>query len=231
MICNYCSLKGVRENNQDSVMFASVKDGMMDVKFTHHNGPDDYEIETILPNDTWIAIVADGMGGLSNGEKASFLTISLFLDNLESSYLLGTEVKDMICEIIHKTSDSVRINSPESGSTIVGCMHIDGRYYLFNVGDSISLAYDGNIIKRSESHSLNEQSHVITDYIGMEGHPDVRVSVIFDLKRLMMFSDGMDNLLDEVGNELVLTEKTSSDLCQEAMEKGSQDNITCIKVI
>lgn len=104
------------------------------------------------------AVIADGMGGLSNGEFVSDLVVRTMLESARS---LGPnpEIGDLL-QIVHRTNTVVNSTLGQdklyqSGSTMV-CTLIDNRKLLWaSVGDSrIYLFRNGGLIQLNREHNL-----------------------------------------------------------------------------
>ena len=194
----FCSLKGVRDTNQDALAVITAARGTMDVRMIHHDGRDDYTDSTDMPDGMEILLVTDGMGGLENGDQASFLTLNFFLESLQSEFRERIDMTDEIRRIVQRTSDDVRDNCPGSGSTL-----------------------------RSEDHSLGDGG-IITAYIGMEGEVPVNVVPVVDCGNAILFSDGLNPVFEERGTDIADSNESAEFLCRLAIQKGSTDNVTCI---
>jgi len=93
-----------------------------------------------------VFIVADGMGGHSEGEMASRLasrivasevvrqvyTPSLGIDSSEP----GKPIQDILQESVKQANWQVNAQNPESGTTVTAALVVNGRLYVAHVGDS-----------------------------------------------------------------------------------------------
>jgi len=93
-----------------------------------------------------VFIVADGMGGHSDGEMASQLasrivarevvrqvyTPSLGIDSSEP----GKPIQDILEESVRQANWQVNTQNPESGTTLTAALVVSGRLYVAHVGDS-----------------------------------------------------------------------------------------------
>ncbi len=223
----FCSLKGVRETNQDALAVITAAGGTMDVRMIHHDGRDDYTDSTDMPDGMEILLVADGMGGLENGDQASFLTLNFFLESVQSGFRERIDMTDEIRRIVQRTSDDVRDNCPGSGSTLVGMLTHGRMSWIFSVGDSKCIAKTSAGAVRSENHSLGDGG-IITAYIGMEGDVPVNVVPVVDCGNAILFSDGLNPVFEERGTDIADSNESAEFLCRLAVQKGSTDNVTCI---
>ncbi len=225
-----CSLIGVREMNQDAFATATVEDGTMAIRFYNRGEEEHYSSGTALPDGTQILLVADGMGGLENGEQASFLTIDSVLDRLNSGFEEHADLTDEIIAMIEYASSEVTANCPGSGSTLVGMIKIGEIAWIFNVGDSKCIARSGERLFRSIDHSPDQscESSVVTSYMGMEEGLQINVDVVYRCDSALLFSDGLNPLFLESGFRLLDDPSDCRSMCQQAIDKGSTDNVTCV---
>jgi len=223
-----CSLKGRRPGNEDSYLIAEAEAGRMRVDMFHHDAADGYEFSANLPDGTLLLIVADGVGGAPNGEDASYIASTHFLDNLDGYWGDGGDAPSAILSAARSTSSSVSVAFPGSASTIVGLLFVGNRCWAFNAGDSRCVADDGGEVFVTRDHVLEEGSNAITSYMGARD-PDVRIHEFsIPPSRAVLFSDGLQPCLPASARSILDYPGTASALCHKAFECGSTDNITCI---
>ena len=147
MICSASTNKGrKRSNNQDSYIVR---------KYTEK---------------TYLAVVCDGMGGVSGGEEASQAAaeafvhtvdryIAPFLKNREKQ-IGTTEIKRMLANAVDLANEQVYLRSKQTpahkgmGTTIVAAFVVDKTAFCLNVGDSRIYALKGSSIKQiTKDHS------------------------------------------------------------------------------
>lgn len=115
--------------------------------------------------DFGLFVVADGMGGHQDGEKASAITVrSIAAEILNSLYVpmvRGDDpanqmpVNEVFEEAVQKANTNVVANVPEGGTTITGAVVIGDLAYIAHVGDSrIYLINKGSIEQITRDHSL-----------------------------------------------------------------------------
>ena len=128
------------------------------------------------------------------------------------------------------------------GTTLVGIIFYQGRYFWMNCGDSrLYRLRDGHLEQLTTDHSLNtisgqkKHSNVITNCIGagcshayldlMEFTDDVREDDVY-----LLCSDGLNDMVPDSTIEKLLNEKVNANtLCQEAINEGGFDNVSaCI---
>jgi len=173
-------------------------------------------VKNINP-ETYLYVVADGMGGYDNGEIAAQITTESLL-----TFLSNTEVidKESIQKAINKANLAIRQfqeqNHSKLGATLGAIILSKGIAKCFWVGDIKILHYSGKkLVFESKSHNLinelsgnefsnktlkpSKYSHIVTRSI----QGDVKKSVIsyqeLDTKEndeLIICSDGVHSLID-----------------------------------
>lgn len=164
---------GQRENQQDSFGMSNLND------------------EQLLQERGFLAVVADGMGGLANGERISGTVVKTMLDNFltqESSIEPAMRLLLLVQAAQERITDMVSASADNGGSTVVATLIQNGALYFISVGDSrIYLLRDGGLMQLTREHvyasdlderaARNEMSYSIalhdqqrkalTAYIGM----------------------------------------------------------------
>lgn len=222
-------MTGIREHNEDSYLIAKTVSDVANLEFAHGAESERYSLDSPLPDDSIVAIVADGMGGMANGDVASYLVASTFIERFLEEYD-PDDVRMTICDTLRSVSDRVGCNCPNGGSTIAGMIAIGGVTYVFNVGDSRVIARHAGGIYESPCHALSEGSSVLTSWMGRE--PDsmeMSVESFEGVDSIAIFSDGLNAAYDFLGNGILDSECTSEELCNLALQRGSSDNVTCIR--
>ncbi|MBN2085137.1 MAG: protein phosphatase 2C domain-containing protein [Anaerolineales bacterium] len=126
---------------------------------------DAYFAETLLTaggETITLAIVADGIGGASSGERASNLTVECFTDFVRESS--GTDFPRILEGALQKANRAVYDEAQQEehkrdmGSTAVAVIVHGGRFYLASVGDSRAyLVRDGKPIQLTSDHNFGEE--------------------------------------------------------------------------
>jgi serine/threonine protein phosphatase PrpC len=139
----------VRDNNQDSVF------GLFASSTSADNLP-----------DFGLFIVADGMGGHQEGERASAITTRIVVRHvLREIYaaLLSQQmddpdrpsISDVLRSAVQEANDSITEQIPEGGTTVTTTIIIDDLAYIAHVGDSRAyLITDDRIEQITRDHSL-----------------------------------------------------------------------------
>lgn len=140
----------VRNNNQDSVL----------TLFHTSRSADEQP-------DFGLFIVADGMGGHHDGEKASAMTARLVAAHVATNIYLpmlnnnGTDNEDrppiteVLIDAVQKANASVISKVPEGGTTLTAVAVIRDLAYIVHVGDSrVYLITDDGLEQVTRDHSL-----------------------------------------------------------------------------
>lgn len=191
-------------------------------------------------DNTYLYIVADGMGGHNAGEVASSMavqeTTSYIKQNFEKITSGDEDILDLIRkavlranDIIYKTS-LIESNCTGMGTTLSMALIKDNAMYAGHVGDSrIYLIRDKEIKRLTEDHSLvaelikngsikpeeaknHPQKNVITRALGTEYTLDVDV-FRYELKDgdyMLFCTDGLSNLVSE--SEIMASIKNAKDI-------------------
>ena len=190
--------------------------------------------------DSYLYIVADGMGGHNAGEVASSMAVrevAFFIkEGIEAIKHGDKEIQDLIRNSMLHANDKVyktsimKSNCLGMGTTLSMVMLKDGIAHIGHVGDSrIYLIRDNEIKKLTEDHSLvaelikagtikpeeansHPQKNVITRALGTEYNlePDVSQGNIQCGDIILICTDGLSNAVDE--EDMVYTVLNTSDL-------------------
>lgn len=208
----------------------------------------DCEKESLFEKKGFLAIVADGMGGLTNGGQVSNLLTKYGQELFESSpeYLMPA---DLLLEIVSKCNYQVNQllrNGQRSGSTLVMAHIKDGYLHFLTIGDSHLYLYrnEGLILLNREhvfgeelalkavngmapviAVSQDKQAGSLTSYLG-EGrlsHIDRNQKGLRLLPgdKLLLCSDGVYGTLTETQMEQALS--LDGEMCTEQMQKLIED--------
>lgn len=231
----------IRTNNEDNIYFNGEKMPM------YNNGINDViktEIETSKPSCFG---VFDGMGGESNGERASFLAIEQFEEEVKKIlYEMPEQFLLRACYNMNKRICQEQENEKCYMGTTIALLYFFMDYtYICNVGDSrIYKITDGKLIQLSEDHvakldAINGNSKPpLTQNLGipeeeMQIEPYIGKCKCNIGDKFLICSDG---LTDMVSNEEILhiidqnktTKEIVEDLLEKALENGGKDNTTII---
>ena len=172
-----------------------------------------------------LAVVADGMGGLSDGEKASMATVISCLNYFEthSSTENASEVLVSMAENANTEVKEVLEESRGfSGSTLIAALVKEKELFWVSIGDShIYLYRDEELIQLNKDHNYAEtlqekvdageitqeealhdpQKNALTSYIGIAQLEQIDYNTeslaLFEGDRVLLMSDGVYNTLTE----------------------------------
>ena len=112
-----------------------------------------------------IAIVCDGMGGLSNGDYASQYVKDIiekwFLKNLQKTgdeWLAKDNIENEVIDIIYESNtqlfqEGVK-NGRLMGTTLTSIVLYKNKYFISHVGDSKAIKLTDNIFQLTKDHTL-----------------------------------------------------------------------------
>lgn len=175
----------IRGNNQDA-MFSFVSSGSSSENLA----------------DLGVFVVADGMGGHHDGEKAAAMTVRLVMHHVLHhvyDYILEQKmddpdrptVADVLREAVQKANEAVADQIPEGGTTVTLAVILGDLAYIAHVGDSRAyLLSSEGIEQMTRDHSLvqrlieldqltpeeaaeHPQRNVLYRAIGQNDHLDV----------------------------------------------------------
>ena len=220
------SEKGLREQNEDYFIAEKV-------------------------NDFFVFAIADGIGGHAGGELASRIAIVELKESLKRRGAQGLkEGFEKANSTIISENKRRHINM---GTTLVACIlnKENGEYIVANVGDSRAYIF-GDTIWKTHDHNLvqelvkkgviskgeatgHPQKNIVTRALGLE--KDVKVDIYSKknmISTILLCSDGLSDYVSD--KEIAkISEKNKpkigcKKLVKEALENGSNDNITVIIV-
>jgi protein phosphatase len=207
---------GARESQQDSFGF-----GDQDPQVLRHAG--------------FVAVLADGMGGLQQGEQASRAAVRAFLE----AYRQKTEAESVPAALersVRTANSAVHSLSRELGvaeglgTTLVACVLHQDRLHWISVGDSnLYLCRDGGLTRLTRPHvfanllekavsvgsltpeqaAAHPERESLTSYIGAERIAEIDASAqplqLEPGDVVMLASDGLFKTLDDAEIRATLT--------------------------
>ena len=213
-----------------------------------------------INNERGLFIVADGMGGVTDGAKASRYVIDNFPDMVfaavESHKKDGEPLTCLLDQCIRTVSDNLRRDVGEnSGTTLVFALRVGDLWYIGNVGDSRAYTYvnqelnqitiDHNIAAyylsigrlSPEQAKSSPFRHMLMQAVGSNNglEPDIFVIQNFDGQYILLASDGLTGMVPDLTIKEILSEPGSIDqkpqrLLAEALQAGGLDNVTLILI-
>ncbi|MBI1241403.1 PP2C family protein-serine/threonine phosphatase [Umezakia ovalisporum] len=174
-----------------------------------HN-EDNYGVRQQQLSDTEtmiVGVIADGMGGMSQGELASKLAVQIVLEERISPNLKTPEQRnEWLIALFTKVNESVATYVQDGGTTLSVILAMAQQLMIAHVGDSrIYLLRQGEIRQLSEDHSLIAML-VASGQITLEesiNHPDRNVLTKF-LGAKQRLSDGYVQDLSRTNQELAM---------------------------
>ena len=230
----------IRSNNEDMILAYD--------KFVRS---DLYRTEFMTENvDRFAIALADGMGGHNAGEVASsdvLTNLHFFLNDLPRGLASG-EFCEMMTEWLQSVNqiiDSkghVNPNMSEMGTTLVGVIFYNNKYYWMNCGDSRLYRYrDNKLAQLTTDHSLinknsvKKHSNIITNCIGggcKNSYMDMFefTNDVLSGDQYILCSDGLNDMIsDEEIARLAAQGASANQMCEAAIEAGGYDNVSvCI---
>lgn len=119
--------------------------------------------DELRPTHGLLAVVADGMGGLSNGDKVSQTAVTAVMNGFYTAQGTGEQV---LLGLVGQANRAVNLLlGPDgyrtAGSTIVMGLLRGGMFHYLSVGDSrISLYRDGVLYQLNREHIFREELYV-----------------------------------------------------------------------
>lgn len=171
-----------------------------------------------------LAVVADGMGGLENGDKASQTAV---ISAMESFYQVPGTGMEKLVQMLAVAKDAVHevkteLGTAECGTTLLMGLLQNNEFHYLSVGDSrIYLYRAGRLVQLNREHSYlyeqlqkavngklgmreafsDEKNACITSFLGMQdvAHVDIPATAISVLPKdkILLMSDGVYNALSQ----------------------------------
>lgn len=119
--------------------------------------------EEMIPTHGLLAVVADGMGGLSDGDQMSQCAITAMM---ETFYRLQGDPDRILLMLVESATQAVnaklgRNNYSTSGSTLVAGLIQNGAFHYVSVGDSrICLYRDGVLYQLNREHVFRQELEI-----------------------------------------------------------------------
>lgn len=219
-----------------------------------HPGPRDTNQDTVLsialPDDRWLVAVADGMGGLEDGELASKTALSALYKTLTEGGDLAEAVQDANAAVVREAQGRVM------GTTLVAAVVTGTSVEIVNVGDSRAylsdllglmpvtqdhtMAYEaernGSIPFMEAEDESGRWAGALARYLGAGEELETDRFGPLDLLDggwLLLCSDGLHGVmsLDEI--DVFLAGQSDAvgaaeGLVEEALQRGTEDNVSAV---
>ena len=210
----------------------------------------DYMVHGSLPNGAGIFVVADGMGGYSEGAAAARVVGDALLDFIELNFDQYTPV-ELLKEAILFANDALMLKRMAMAAKQMGCVVTvlivtGGNAYITWLGDSrIYMFRDGKEVYRTEDHSIvNEMAKIKTlsassyeKYASIVtksimGNTPVDVAPIrkIEVEEGDIFILCTDGFHKEIGITKALNYDENMKVALDALANDISDNYTFVKV-
>jgi protein phosphatase len=219
-----------------------------------HPGPRKTNQDTVLsvglPDGRWLVAVADGMGGLTEGEKASKTALSTLFRSLSEGADLPGAVEDANLAVLREAPDK------SIGTTVVAALLSGTRAEIVSVGDSRAYHMDPlGLVQVTRDHTMKEEAErtgavprgqmdstpwakALARFVGNQESVVADRFGPLELQEggwILLCSDGLHEVLSQGELEAILTEETAPDqaavrLVETALERNTQDNVTAALV-
>lgn len=202
--------------------------------------------------ETGLWLVADGVGGHTDGELASAITSEVTTATFRRTGDLVAAIKAAHEAVLQAIKE--RDGASNMGSTIVAIAFDEMDYRVAWVGDSRAYLWDGDLQLLTRDHSYVEaliekgaitpeealrhpKRNVITQCIGVTSEDGLKVGTVTGTlapgQRILLCSDGLNDELGQSQLASVLAQPDSPDnqvaeLLQAALDAGGNDNITVL---
>lgn len=229
--------------------------GLTDVGMLRHENQDTFGTLPLDGCGALLAVVCDGMGGVSGGRIAS----ALCADTLKAALADATEITDgLLDSALSAANDALRVRAAELGldcigTTVVLAVATERALHLLWVGDSRAyLWHEGTLTRLSHDHSLvqslvdagsiteeearhHSRRNIITRAVGtkdtVEGEKKTVAWQTGDI--LLLCSDGLYGMVEEKEiSEILSEEETTAHMAHvlvaAANSHGGEDNITAL---
>jgi len=230
-----CDIGCVKPNNEDMILL----------------GEDifrDTSRRFIFETDKTIVIaVADGIGGMEDGEVASEMTLTGLLSLVKNfgEGLTGSQIKEAFENFTKQTHLAI---GERGGSTLAGLLFYEDRLYRYHAGDSrIYLLRDNELSRLTVDHSLCESGgdptappNIITNSFGGGGSAFIDFAEIDPPQHkdiYLLTSDGLHDMVsfDVIRGVMKIPEEEQEEALAEKLlflskKAGGKDNISVITV-
>ncbi len=164
--------------------------------------------------DAVLLVLADGLGGHPQGEKAAEIAVQLFSERfLQAARPLLPDVPGFLAQTLIEANEAILAHARAQGledsprTTVVAAVVQEGRFQCIHSGDSrLYWLRDGRMLQRTLDHTYHEQArfrhtmpananrNILFTCLGTPGTPLYDLSVpapLQDGDRLLLCSDGL----------------------------------------
>ncbi len=234
-----CDVGLVRQNNEDMLLVGGEF-------FRDATAKRTYELSD---KARFVAVVADGIGGVEGGEFASEIAckrMDEFIIELAAELDYDTLV-EMIKEWANDThrlileQGATHSQYAGMGTTLCGMLFYESLVVSLNIGDSRLYRYRGDILRQlSTDHSMRQltgdadtPSNLIYNSLGAGDKVFVDIknlsNQIFQDDVFLICSDGLSDLVsDDEIEQILATSPSAETLVNKAKESGARDNTSVV---
>lgn len=211
---------------------------------------EDEVLSTALPDGRWLAALADGMGGLHDGDTASRTALDALRRGLEEGRTLPAAVEEANRAVLRNG------RGRPTGTTLVAALFDEDGVRIANVGDSRAyLLGPVGLVQVTRDHTFAAEAAdqedpaarsvassrwggTLTRSLGSSETVEVDQFGPLALEgglRLLLCSDGVHGILSDEEMERCLGDARSPEAAVErlvdlALERGGQDNLSAVVV-
>lgn len=233
-----CSKGRLRQKNQDNFW---VNGKFLPLR---NEGLQEAFCGSIPINNNPLFTVFDGMGGMSDGEVAAYISAKILNDFVCENGIKSENDLDKVCLhmnnsiCMHMKENSIN----EMGSTVAMILFKDNKYTVCNIGDSPIFKFSNKRLNKistdhvaSENYSMKKPG--LTQYLGVPNdefliEPYLKTDEFNIGDCFLLCSDGMVDMVSNFEISTILETndiKTSAQkLMNSALENGGIDNITIV---
>lgn len=251
--CRQDILKGKQIHNRRSDYFLENMYASIDFGNKRENQEDSVIILNHPSNPNFkMLMVADGMGGMADGEKASFYitaSITRWFESLNAQYFAKQNI-NALKQSFEQTIQSINkmlyaTYNGNSSSTFVGAIVTEKETIISHVGDSRAYAYSqGKLYQLTEDDSLSyylwkngtikqkddirfhKNSNVATKGMGISENviPTTNFISNSDYDTLLLFSDGITDCLSDSQIMAITSTTPTKDLAKALVDNAKATN-------
>ena len=200
-------------------------------------------------------VVADGLGGHQDGDKASKLAVEVISDVFEQNIMKQQTIQEALVGAVEAADEDIRQQLPNSGATVTAVVVEDRTAWIAHAGDTRAYLLHGSQIRQlTRDHSMvqrlvelgklepeeainHELEHVIYRSLG-QPEKVILDTYVYPLPRgskLLLCSDGLWKLVDktkiiEIATQNISPQEACGRLIALANFQGGEDNVTALLV-
>lgn len=206
-----------------------------------------------------LAIVCDGIGGALAGDVASKMACMHMKDRFLQTNFQFFQKESIIKWIqqgIQEANDLIFVQSTKvkemngMGTTITGILEVQGKYFVFNAGDSRVYSFDSHLKQLTNDHTFVEMlvrngeisadealvhpmRNTLVNAVGIWDQVQIDIQEVQDdVQGYLICSDGLHGYVDQKTIENIVKEEDVDQACnhllQAALDAGGYDNISVI---